>query len=439
MEYLLFKKDLEKYSKQDLNKLAKYLNTESDIWSISIAIANKYYSSNLDSSICSNKMDIFSLDEWNDSDNPELGFDIYRDSKLLFTTCYKQRDFIKMLEDNQFFVWKARPGKIFEDTGHGGEPDYTRKYFKMNTDKFTIYIKDSDIVKKLLNGTFGRYRLDYLGKERIGSPDPTATLQISVLHGQAPGEDTYELKEIEVLEHLLPEFEEEIPQIVAEFPEFYNIAKRGYFDIEREYDENDNVIDYLTGEKYFVSTKPNEFLIIERKNNINHGKYMKLKKINDNWIKIVQGQFNNGEKNGEARTFDEITGNLLLINNYKNGKKHGKMLEFNNGKLTNEEYYENDIKLSEKIYHDNGLLHSEITYNNQGKQHGIEKLYYDDGNIEIMSYWENGTKKWQKEYYLTGELMQEITFDSFGDIKTKKNYDITGTLIKPVPKKLVFE
>jgi len=439
MDYLLFKKDLENYSKQDLEKLAKYLNTEPNIWAIAIAITNKYYNSNLDSQICSNKVDIFTLDEWNEKDNPELAFDIYKDSKLLFTNCYKQKDFITMLENNQFFVWKARPGKVFEETGHGGEPDYTKKYFKMNTDRITLFIKDSDIVKKLLNGTIGRYRLDYLGKERIGSSDPTATLQISVLHGQLPGEDTYELKEIEVVEQLLPEFEEEIPQIIEEFPDFYKVAKRGYFDIEREYDEDNEIyIDYLNSPKYFVSLKPNEFLIIERKNNLNHGKFMRLKKINDNWIIVLKGTFKNGEKHGEIRTYNDI-GNLVLINNYKNGKKEGKMLEFKNDTLINEEFFENNIKMWEKIYYDNGVIHSEINYNNQGKQHGIEKIYYDDGTLEIMSYWENGNKKWQKEYYLTGELMQEITFDTFGDIKTKKDYDITGTLIKPIPKKLVFE
>jgi antitoxin component YwqK of YwqJK toxin-antitoxin module len=121
------------------------------------------------------------------------------------------------------------------------------------------------------------------------------------------------------------------------------------------------------------------------------------------------------------------------IENYKDGKPHGKVI----------------------IYHDNGNIHLYKIFNN-GK-HKLEKRFYENGTkFQIKKYYNNGKLAIAKTYNLKGKLSFEnyytedlnidismrIDYHDNGKIRDIGNYidgHLNGTAIKFFPNKKIQE
>ena len=71
----------------------------------------------------------------------------------------------------------------------------------------------------------------------------------------------------------------------------------------------------------------------------------KVKEYNDFGKLIFEGEYLNGEENGNGKEYNEVNGKLIFNGEYKNGKKwNGKITKIDNyGNLTFDGYYQNGI------------------------------------------------------------------------------------------------
>ena len=187
--------------------------------------------------------------------------------------------------------------------------------------------------------------------------------------------------------------------------------------------------------------------------------------------------------NGQTKDFyDNGTGPLFMIMNFKNSKMHGEWIEyFRNGKTRRIIIYENGMKNGpEKAYYENGNLKLEANYIND-KKDGTYKTYYnnnnpkeekkyDEGKLNSIKHWDengfelkskiemnggfingkveiwfknnshfiegiyiDGIEKEQKVYFENGRLQSSVTYknnkiekymkwDENGKIKTNMHY-----------------
>jgi antitoxin component YwqK of YwqJK toxin-antitoxin module len=200
----------------------------------------------------------------------------------------------------------------------------------------------------------------------------------------------------------------------------------------------------------------------------------------------VEGEYNNGKKNGLWIMYDK-TGRKCTQESYKDGKKDGKSIRWDEGGYVNETDYKDDLLHGKQSCWDkNGKLISEYGYKN-GKLHGRYvawhangnksdegyfnegtgelSIWYPSGKISIKSelkngkpygkeiwWYENGQKKREQTYneegkrigkftnwYENGKVAFEMEFDQNEQRLYKRDYDKDGNLIfdndRPVDKK----
>ena len=81
---------------------------------------------------------------------------------------------------------------------------------------------------------------------------------------------------------------------------------------------------------------------------------------------------------------------LKSITPYVNGKIHGEVKYFNNGKLSIIQEYVDGIDTGYiKFFFKNGNLSRTIKLN-KGVKQGVETIYYRDGRVRTINFWENG-------------------------------------------------
>lgn len=180
--------------------------------------------------------------------------------------------------------------------------------------------------------------------------------------------------------------------------------------------------------------------------------------IDDNVIKEF---YNTGELKSETPLKDGIaytyfkSGKISSMANIKNGKLHGKAVEFYdtgeekytgtfiNGKtegLVHEYYkngniksicmYKNDKKEGvEKEYKEDGkTLIKETNYKN-GKKHGIEFTFYENGAVkEEFEYINGEDSRNTKTYYDTGVMKTKHVYDKKSKLTTIYGYNENGKL-----------
>ena len=131
--------------------------------------------------------------------------------------------------------------------------------------------------------------------------------------------------------------------------------------------------------------------------------------VNIEDYKKMSGKYKIIEKNGFGKEYQLGTNILIFEGKYINGKRNGKVKEYNdNGNLRFEgEYLNGELVGKGKGYYNNGNLHYEGQYLN-GKRNGKWKEYYDNGKLEFIGEYLNGKRNGKaKEYYKNGNLKFE--------------------------------
>jgi len=107
-------------------------------------------------------------------------------------------------------------------------------------------------------------------------------------------------------------------------------------------------------------------------------------------IKVFEGYYNSGIRDGEFKTYYHGSGKLENHNNFSNNKLNGIQRAYSEtGVLLWKATYTNGIKTGiETKYYENGNKKAELTYNSLGKLIGDIKTYNEDGseiNIKITA------------------------------------------------------
>ena len=108
-----------------------------------------------------------------------------------------------------------------------------------------------------------------------------------------------------------------------------------------------------------------------------------LHKLYDpNGTLIATGYYLNQKKEGEWRYFSKDNGQLILVEDNKNGKVDGKsMVYYETGVLMMERQFVNDVQEGHaKIYYPSGALKEEGDYLH-GSKTGIWKAFNEDGDV----------------------------------------------------------
>ena len=126
----------------------------------------------------------------------------------------------------------------------------------------------------------------------------------------------------------------------------------------------------------------------------------------------MQGSRLEHKKNGVWREYNEGSGMITRLEEYKAGKKHGALLQFaSNGTLLTDETYVNDVLQGYRTTYSNGGRVKTSEYYNDGKLNGPRKTYYDNSKIQEEGNWKNGERDGKTTWYLqTGTPSLEYTY-----------------------------
>ena len=132
---------------------------------------------------------------------------------------------------------------------------------------------------------------------------------------------------------------------------------------------------------------------------------------------VATGYYLNQKKEGEWKYFDKNSGQLLLVEENKDGKVNGwsRLYNPNNGVMAEETQYVNGQPEGQcRKYSDTGTLLMECQYRN-GLMEGPAKTYYPNTLLKEDGNYSKGQKvgEW-KTYNEEGDL---IATDDFGDPK----------------------
>ena len=203
---------------------------------------------------------------------------------------------------------------------------------------------------------------------------------------------------------------------------FYISLKVNTKDLDFMYDENTDTIMYANADGYF------EKLVEKDGNNTTYeytskGLGKKYTQQYTNGVKngkkieyrynIITRIYNykNGIVDGEYKEFYE-SGNVKVKHNYVNGHVEGESLEFyDNGKVRNKSTYVKDkIEGDSFEYYNNGNIKKKYTYKNH-VLNGTSQSYSSDGNLELSIDYKNGHKNGLYIEY-SNNLKNQLTYEN---------------------------
>ena len=119
--------------------------------------------------------------------------------------------------------------------------------------------------------------------------------------------------------------------------------------------------------------------------------------VNIQNVKVFEGTYNHGLREGVFKTYYAETGNIENWNNFKNNKFHGIQKVFSeNTILLWKANYVNGIKTGiETKYYTNGNKKAELTYNSLGELVGNIKVFDESGNKLDMEITAKESKRTQ--------------------------------------------
>lgn len=122
-------------------------------------------------------------------------------------------------------------------------------------------------------------------------------------------------------------------------------------------------------------------------------------------IKESEGDMIDKDRVGKWLYYDGTGENIILEENYVQGKLSGEMkIFYPDGTLTEISHFKNGLLHGESLrYTDQGKLIEKIPYN-KGKIHGKVYYYHHDGVIRETGHYDFGKRVGRWEFYIDGEL-----------------------------------
>ena len=151
----------------------------------------------------------------------------------------------------------------------------------------------------------------------------------------------------------------------------------------KEYDGNKLIFEgeYLSDKRLIGNQYDKEGNIIYKYNNLKG----KGKEYDNSGRLLFDGEYLNGERNGQGKEYSHRNNILIFVGEYLNNQRNGKGKEYNNGKLVFEGDYKNDKRWEGKGYDKSKKIVYELK---DGK--GLVKEYYDDGILRFEGEYLNG-------------------------------------------------
>ena len=145
----------------------------------------------------------------------------------------------------------------------------------------------------------------------------------------------------------------------------------------------------------------------------------------------AQGFILNGKKDGAWREYNDVTGVIMKLNEYKEGIQNGTLLTFsNNGSVQVEETYLNDKKNGERhVFGNFGGRMKTLENYKEDILEGIKKTFYDDGKVQEEGNYKKGKRDGVVKWYLqNGNQTMEYTYSN-GELQgPAKVFDEKGNL-----------
>ncbi|MEH6765738.1 MAG: hypothetical protein V7655_14635 [Aequorivita antarctica] len=152
--------------------------------------------------------------------------------------------------------------------------------------------------------------------------------------------------------------------------------------------------------------KPTVTKNFNSKDNIAEVKYFTIKgKL------VSEGKMQDKDRIGKWVYYHEKSKNVMMHENYVNGKLDGKKITYYpDGKITEETTYKNGIKEGEDNYYSpDGVLLKKLLYKEDQLQGTA--LYYDAyGNVVIEGFYKDDKKHGLWKYYKDGKVILEETY-----------------------------
>jgi antitoxin component YwqK of YwqJK toxin-antitoxin module len=150
----------------------------------------------------------------------------------------------------------------------------------------------------------------------------------------------------------------------------------------------------------------------------------------------MQGYMLNNKKEGVWREYNEGSGMVTKMEEYRNGEKNGASMTFGpGGAVIADENYVNGKLSGHRTTYSNGGRMKSTEYYIDGKLNGVRKTYYDNSKMQEEGNWKNGERDGKTTWYLqSGTPSLEYTYkegrlegptvsyDDYGKKKQEGNY-----------------
>jgi antitoxin component YwqK of YwqJK toxin-antitoxin module len=158
--------------------------------------------------------------------------------------------------------------------------------------------------------------------------------------------------------------------------------------------------------------------------------------FNSKDLKIEEGGFVNGRKEGEWVKYFEDGKAPKLKGSYSNNRPDGEFIRYyKNGKIREKGSFSKSKLKGEYIrYHSNGNIEYIGSYNNLGEESGVIQYFYKNGGLELEYTMKNAHLNGKlTRYFEDGSLKSSILFSEDGNIIESK------ILEKKLPEKKIVK
>jgi len=160
--------------------------------------------------------------------------------------------------------------------------------------------------------------------------------------------------------------------------------------------------------KYFDDTKAGKVIATRDFSRGDGGCYVTF--FDQKGNKVSEGYINKEKENeGKWVYYHKESPQIMSVENFKNGKRQGKVVVFyQDGKIASETHYNEGIKEGVfKKYSRSGIVLEEIPYKND-QFSGLVTYRDQSGNIIAQGMYEKGLKMGIWKYYENGKLTKEV-------------------------------
>ena len=163
------------------------------------------------------------------------------------------------------------------------------------------------------------------------------------------------------------------------------------------------------------------------------GKWIFYKSGSSKNLKVEEGVFVNGRKEGQWLKYHKDGKTIKLRGSYLNNRPDGDFIRYyeNGGIKEKGSFSKENFKGQLIRYHSNGKIAYIGNYNNSGDETGLIQIFHKNGNLELEYTVKNKILTGNlKRYFENGNLQSTITFSSSGKITSTKTYAKKEVVVK---------